>query len=282
MKIMVETSALVSISVYWKNPTGEIELKHKFFDKCQPLFDFLKQTSKLEIGIITKTVEIEAHGVLNKAVDKAISESYFPDIKKKIKIMILQNMITTHCGIRFGKIVEECSSRLPIDINEREQILKKEIEPALKEIERNTVRFIQPPIPRFIKGTDFRNELTKIMLPYHPMRGVYKGMPSPRDMRIMTEATMIARKYGGTEKIYVASCDYHFIPNRIQIGSYRSGYMTYLDKLTPEVRDVRDDTARNTLSEKFGFFGEEPHKLMETLKASGSETSKGYNNQPNL
>lgn len=282
MKILIETSALVSISVYWKSPTGNTELKHKFFDKCQSLFDFLKQNSKLEIGIITKTVEIEAHGVLNTAVDDAIRESYFPDIKKKIKIMILQNLITNHCGVRFGKIVEECSSRLPIDINEREQIFKKEIEPALKEIKRNTVRFIQPPIPGFIQGTDFRSELTKIMLPYHPMRGVYKGIPSPRDMLIMTEATMIARKYGGTEKIYVASCDYHFIPNRIQIGSYRSGYMTYLDELAPEVRDVRDGTARNILSEKFGFFGEEPPKLMEILKASGFETSKVYNNHPNL
>lgn len=271
MKILVETSALVSISVYWKDPTSDIELKHDFFDKCQQLFDFLKQNS--EVGIITKTVENEAQGVMNGSVSKAIRQSYFPDFNKKRKIMILQDVIISDCIYRLEKVVVECSSRLPIDTDEREKILKREIEPTLKEIVRTSLRYIQPPIPRFIKGTEARSELTKMMLSYHregTIYNVYKGMPSPKDLLIMAEATMITRKFGVTEKIYVASCDYHFIPNRIQIGSYRSGYMTYLDELIP---DVKDSAVRDRLSKNFGFIGEDPAKLMEILTVRNSGTS---------
>jgi hypothetical protein len=145
---------------------------------------------------------------------------------------------------------------LPINTDERDKIETKEIEPFLREIVKTTVRYIQPKIPSFVRGKGFRGELTDIMVKSLPAKGIiYKGMPADRDLRIMSEATMIYRKYEGKEKVYVASKDNHFIPNRVQIGSYLSGHMKKLDEL--------DSTVRDELAEKFGFIGDDPLKILE-------------------
>jgi hypothetical protein len=173
--------------------------------------------------------------------------------------MYLQYIVTTESLDRLESIVEECSVRLPIDIQQRDEIKIKEIEPFMKDIVKKTVKYIQPAIPKFIKGRDAREELTDEMIKSLPTMGVvYKGMPGDRDLTIMAEATFIYRKYGGKEKIYVVSMDNNFKPNPIQVGSYLSGYMKYLGY---------DSTVRDELAQKFGFIGEEPYKLMETLKA---------------
>jgi len=126
-------------------------------------------------------------------------------------------------------------------------------------IVKNTGRYIQPNIPKFIKGP-LRDELSDIMVEALPSKGViYKGLPDPRDYVIMAEATMIYRRYGGKEKVYVASKDNHFKPNPVQIGSYLSGRQKYL----PQV----DTTVRDRVAEKFGFIGEDPSKIVEIIKA---------------
>lgn len=260
MKVVIETSVLISISVYWEEISRDILLKDMHFDKCEKLYNFLRDNGKLEMGIITKTVENEAQGALNNAVGNTISRTHFLDLRKKIRIMILQDVITNDCLDRLEKIVEECSIRLPIDTNEREKIESKEIEPFMKEIVKTTVRYIQPHIPSFVKGVGLRGELTDKMVQSLPNKGVvYIGMPGPRDLKIMAEATMIYRRYNGKEEVYVVSVDNHFKPNRIQVGSYLSGHKKYLNEL--------DSTVRNKLAEKFGFIGEEPDKIMEILNA---------------
>lgn len=108
MKIIVETCTLIGASVFWKHKT--LMVKHWAFDKCNKLFEFLREN--LELGVITKTVEDEAKNVLNKAVISTIRQSHFPDIKQKIKIMTLQHIITNHCLDRLENLVEECSARL--------------------------------------------------------------------------------------------------------------------------------------------------------------------------
>jgi len=250
MRILVETSVLVGTCVFWKHK--EILIKDRHFDKCNKLFVFLRDNP--ELGIITKTVENEAKNVLNKAVMKTIRDTYFPDITAKIKTMTLQHIISNHCLDRLEIFVEECSTRLPIDTKKRDKIKTEEIEPFLKEIVKNTVRYIQPKIPSFVRG-EFRGELTDMMVRSLPSKGiVYKGMPANRDLTIMSEATLLYRKYEGKEKVYVASVDSHFIPNRVQIGSYLSPHMKFLDEV--------DSTVRDKLAEKFGFIGDDPLKIL--------------------
>jgi len=102
MKIIIETSVLIGASVFWEYE--DILVKDRHFDICNKLFEFLKDNP--ELGIITKTVESEAKNVLNKAVMRTIRRFYFPDIKKKLKIMTLQHVIINHCFDRLEKFVE--------------------------------------------------------------------------------------------------------------------------------------------------------------------------------
>lgn len=252
MKIIVETSVLISACIFWKRK--HLLVKHLFFDECNKLFGFLKANP--ELGVITKTIETEAKNVLNKAAMSTISHTYFPNIGEKIRIMTLQHIITNHCLDTLENLVEECSSRLPIDVRERNKIKTEEIEPFLMKLVKKTVRYIQPKIPYFIKSKGLRGELTDIMVKSLPTKGmIYKGMPEDRDLTIMSEATMIYRKYGS--KVYIASMDNHFIPNRVQIGSFLSGHMKKLDELDPTVRDI--------LAKKFGFIGDKPLMILESV-----------------
>lgn len=212
MIIVIETSALIGASFFWEYE--DLLVKDRHFDKCINFFEFLKDHP--EVGVITKTVETEAKTVLDKAVMRTIRRFYFSDIKKKFRIMAFQHIITNHCVDRLEKFVEECSTRLPINTRERDKIKTEELEPFIEGIVRTTVRYIQPKIPSFIRGKEVRGELTDIMVKSLPTKGVvYKGMPADRDLTIMAEATLIYRKHGDHEKVYIASVDAHFIPNRV-------------------------------------------------------------------
>jgi hypothetical protein len=92
-----------------------------------------------------------------------------------------------------------------------------------------------------------------------PSKGIiYKGMPGIRDLTIMAEATLIKRTKAQNEPLYLATVDKHFKPNPVQIGSYLSPDVTYTGEL--------DSTVRDQLFKNFGFFGEDPHKILELLK----------------
>lgn len=172
----------------------------------------------------------------------------------------MQHIVSNYCLDRLDRFVEECSSRLPVNIKERDKIKNEEIEPFLKELVMTTVRYVQPHIPSFVKSREIREELTDVIVKSLPSKGiVYKGMPADRDLTIMAEAAFIHRKYKNKEKIYVASIDNHFIPNKVQVGSYLSGYKKYLE-------NELDSTVRDKLTMQFGFIGDEPMKILETAK----------------
>jgi hypothetical protein len=260
MKIMVETSVLIEASIFWEC-NGQ-SVKGFSFDKCNGLLFFLQEHP--EFGIVTKTVENEARNALDKAVLRTIRQAHFTDIKEKIRTMMMQHIVSNYCLDRLDKFVEECSSRLPVDTKERDRIKTQEIEPFLKNLVMKTVRYIQPSIPSFVKNREIREEITDVIVKSLPSKGiVYKGMPADRDLTIMAEATFICRKCKNKEKVYVASIDNHFIPNKVQVGSYLSGYKKYLE-------NELDPTVRDSLATQFGFIGEEPAKILEIAKQETS------------
>jgi len=108
--------------------------------------------------------------------------------------------------------------------------------------------------------TSVEESVNDIMVKALPSKGIiYKSIPDPRDYVIMAEATMIYRKYGGKEQIYVASKGNHFKPNPVQVGSYLSGK----SKILPQV----DATVRDKVAEKFGFIGEDPRQVVQIINA---------------
>ena len=266
MKILIETSALVSAAICWeyKERGRTFSLRHRFFHRCSAPVEYCKEKGLADRIIVTKTVEDEARNALDRAVESTIRENAKPSLIDKYGLMVLQHIVLNEALDRMDYFVEECSTRLPIRRAERDSVKKNEIEPFLQEISKKTLRYIQPRIPKFIKERSFRNELVKRMVQSLPSQGViYKGMPSDRDLTIMAEATLLYRRFQGNEKIYVASVDNHFKPNPVQIGSYHDPSMWYTGEL--------DSTVRDKLAEKFGFIGEDPLKILEFIKKEITE-----------
>jgi len=272
LKIVVETSTLVSASVCWKyeHHGRKFALRHKFYGKCSALLDFYKVKNLADNVIITKTVEEEAKNALNGAIEKTIRDHAHPSLIAKYGLMVLQHIVLNDALDSLDYYVEECSTRFPINRKERESLKTNEIEPFLQEISKNTLRFIQPSIPGFI-GKSLRDELTTKIIESLPSKGViYKGMPGDKDLTIMAEATLIFRKFAGKEILYVASVDNHFKPNPVQIGSFHSPSWHY----TGEV----DTTIRDRIAEKFGFIGEDPKKVLDLLIDQFQEPEKTKHN----
>ena len=263
MKILIETSTLVSASISWEYILrGRTKtLEQKSFKKCNLLFCICNDRKMQDDVIITKTVEDETRNVLNRAVNRTIRQRAPKGLKQMYTFMVLQHLILNDSLDKLDYYVEECSIRLPIDISTRNEIRDNEIEPYLKEIVKNTLRFLHPQISRVVRGRSFRIELIKKMIASLPEKGiVYKGMPEERDITIMAEATLLKRNYEDEEPFYVASLDKHFKPNSIQVFSYRSRDMMFTGELDPTIRDK--------LHEKFGFIGEDPQEINRILQES--------------
>lgn len=262
MKILIETSALVSAAICWEHEErGKVySLRHRFFKRCNPPLEYCKEHGLSDSIIITKTAEDEARNVLDRAVESTVREHAHPSLLNKFSLMVLQDLVLNEALDRMDYFVEECSIRLPIRRAERNLVKKNEIEPFLQAISKNSLRYIQPRVPGFVRDRSFRNELVRRMVQSLPTRGViYKGMPGDKDLTIMAEATLIHRKLQGKERIYVASVDNHFKPNPVQILSWENPDMWYTGEL--------DSTVRDKLAEEFGFTCDDPLKILEILKS---------------
>jgi hypothetical protein len=131
MIIQIETSVLVSGSIYWEYYENKVKkfLMHKFYKKCNALFETFKIKSMQEKVIITKTVENEARNALNGAVSSTLRDYYWGSLARKYNYMVLQHLILNESLDKLDYYVEECSIRLPINTTIREKIMKEEVEP---------------------------------------------------------------------------------------------------------------------------------------------------------
>jgi hypothetical protein len=255
LKIVIETSALVSASICWKykRQNQELSLKERTFAKCCALLEFCKTSKISDDVIITITVEEEARNALGRAVERTIRENAEIDLIRKYGLMVLQHLVLNDALDRLDYYVEECSVRTTIDRKARELIETQEIEPYLRKIIVNTSRYVQPLVPQFI-ARSLRNQLiTKIAQSLPRKAVIYKGMPEGKDTVIMAEATLIFRKYDGKAKVYIASLDNHFKPNPVLIA-YVGGSKRYAGRM--------DSTIRDSLASKFGFIGEDPRQVL--------------------
>jgi len=217
--------------------------------------------------IIAKTVEEEARNALDRAVQNTIRDYAPTDLIRRYGIMVLQHLVLNDALDRLDHFVEECSVRVTIDRQARELIKTQEIEPYLKKIVVNTSRYIQPYMPRrkYI-GNSLRNELITRFAQSLPRKAtIYKGMPGPKDLTIMAEATLIVRKYESKETIYVASVDNHFKPNPVQIA-YDGGRRRFTGEI--------DHTIRDKLATEFGFTGEDPKQVLYVVATQFAKTCK--------
>lgn len=78
-----------------------------------------------------------------------------------------------------------------------------------------------------------------------------------KDKIIMAESVFIRRLHK-LKKVFLASLDYHFIPNPTQIETFKSPlYLRDYEKMDSGMRDL--------LLKEFGFFGDRPKELIKSL-----------------
>lgn len=263
MKILIETTTLVSASIFFPHTYRrgvEVVVEHKYYRKCRALFNYIKKMGIKEAIIISKTVADNAKFVLFGAVANTIKTMRFPNIVSKHRVMDIQHLIHYDALDKLDYYLEECSTIFETKKIKVNLLVRREIRPYLKEITLGAVRYIYEPwVPRMIKRRSLRQELKRKMVESLPAKGViYPGMPRPIELKIMAEATILHREYKGDESIYIASCDNHFKPNPIRIGSHESTHMQFTGEL--------DSTIRDKLADKFGFIGEDPEEILLLLK----------------
>lgn len=262
--IIIDSSVIITTCLLWKNEgtDGKIFLRQRRFAECEALFELVKNNKKNIVCVITKTVETEATTALKKAVDSLIKDNNFKisDILKKYGYETLKSIILDQSLDRLEDTVEEYSTRLPLDKAIIEEIINKEIEVFFKKIMPNTVRYFNAPsVIKKMKGSiDGKKEILSKSLdsiPFGDKILYLKGEPLEKDKRIMAEAIYISRNNNDGKRVYLASLDYHFIPNPIQIESR-------LSELCTKSYDHLDSRMRDLFEKNFNFFGDKPKELL--------------------
>lgn len=270
MIVIIDSSTLVAASILWtfESEHGKYKLKAKSHGESAALLEFLNSHKEIKC-IITKTVEIESKNVLRKSVENTL-ENYIDgrklpnQITSKYSLMTLQDILTNASIDRMEKIIEEYSTRLPINISERDLIKEKEIIPFFDELIPKTNPFFPAPhIPKIIKGSrSGQEDILRAMAESLPKDRIiyYKGYPEPKDLTIMSEAVLMRRKYcKDAELVYVASLDKHFKPNPKTVGN------PLWPLREPVGNKEIDSTVRDMIQKRFGFKGEHPRQLLEAL-----------------
>jgi len=264
MKVLIETSTLTSASISWlhKGERGYEKVEHPHYKKCRAIFDYVKNMGIKEVLIITETVENHVKDIMFNAVESTIKKLRPLNIKRRYNMMVFQYIICNDSLDVLDYYLEECSIRKRYTKLKMRLLRRVEIIPYLKAIVSDTKRYRpEPRLTRVIKSRSLRRLLKRRMSEGLPKKGgiIYPGMPTFIKIIIMTEATMLYRELKGAEEVYIASCDNHFKPNLVQIGSYLSPQMFFTGEL--------DSTIRDKLASKFGFIGEDPDLILPLLKA---------------
>jgi hypothetical protein len=263
MLILVDSSTLIAASVFWEFSKNGYLITAKHNAVCDDFFKIIKST-KDTTCIITKTTEEESKAVLNKIVNDIVERKFnsLPSFLKMFSLMKLQDAVTQASTDRLEKIVEEISSRKPIDMTERESI-KKELYAFFRENVPKTFKYVKPTMPSKLPGPisskrEILDAMAHELLNSLPVKGIiYRGFPEPKDITLMAEATYLYRSSQTKEKVYIASLDNHFKPNPIQVTHDLTDRLVFSGKV--------DSTIRDMLEEKFGFRGDFPGEIIKEL-----------------
>lgn len=243
-KVFIETSVLVSASVFAISRELNVPLKHHFYDISFPLFDFLKDHVKQRLGVTTITVEEEARSVLMDAVLDEIEQEVSKNPERR---ELLFKLYSAFCDISFDNLSKNSSILLrePIPESERE-IISFEVEELYSELSGFDIRKVAKELARFVPkrfkkmAENIYKEQLKHCLPL-------RRPPSSADKKILAEAVYLLRRYRKENPdfiLYLASTDHHFSPSR----------------------DHKVKTASEKIFNKFGIVCDWPDYILEKVK----------------
>jgi len=252
-KVLLDTNVLVAASTFNVSQDWKMRVKHPFYEQSRKLVEFLKRNLEKRIGIVTKTIENQAPGALEKAVTIELQ-------KKKIDRAVdfeIFSAIQNACEKRLSDILA-CLLREPVNeeaVHQNYVVVDKMYEelaaqavkmyiakPAKKWVEAAARRFRR--IARPIYMTQQRK------LDWQLFNLIHKPVESS-DKRILAEAVYLSMLFNRTETedvaFYIASTDRHFSPARWAGG-------------------IKSTQVTDRIKEKFGIVCDWPHQIEETLR----------------
>lgn len=216
-RVLLDSCVLIASSVYMASESIGISLKHKFFDESMNLIGLLRKNIAKRIGIVTPTVEDEAHLVLEKAVKEELTSKNIDQFK-------FLSIVLNSCESRLKEILDFLLREL-IEPSERDRWfirindMYEELTRYGRELdvgERASVR-----TEAVSKG--YKKEAYKIyarqefQLNRQAIRLV-KNPPDYNDKLILSEATYLLNLYKQAEgrdiTLFLCSTDFHFSPTK--------------------------------------------------------------------
>lgn len=221
-KVFLDTSVLVSASVYGSYKELGIELQHEFYEKTVRLFQIIKKHIDKRIGIITITIETQAVGVIASAVATALEEKAenLDDIELRAKLFESHAIFFDQC---LGHLQENISilQREPIasPITEEQcyvDVCKmyNDLQIIANNLDIN--QLIRANVTKRYRTT-IRHEIREQYKKRYKQLLKLKNEPvEESDKRILCEVITLLQNYKQTNptvRMYLASTDYHFSPS---------------------------------------------------------------------
>ena len=245
-KVFIETSTLVSASVYAVSKELDVPLKHHFYDLSFPLFDYLKKHIKQRIGVTTITVEEEARSVIAEAVLEEIEQEV---LKKPERRELLFKLYSAFCNISNDNLSKNISTLLrePIPEDEKE-LIYLEVEELYSEMSGYDIRERAKEMAKFVPKR-FKKLAEEIYREqFRPHQPLHRP-PSTADKKILSEAIYLFRRYRKENPkfiLYLASTDHHFSPSR----------------------DHKVKTAHEKIYQRFGIICDWPDIIMQKISGT--------------
>lgn len=224
VKVFVETTVLVSASVYAVSKDLEVNLIHSFYDISKKLMDTLKSRIREKVGVTTITVEHEAYAVIAKAVSDELEKDVKENPEKRDSLFRIHGLLCDICSDNLDKNIA-ILSREPIPEEEKERNfemveqmydeLKDSIKMSPEEYAKQLVRMYGP---RKLKGTAYKIYYEQYEKATRQVRRLKDKPVSRTDKEILAEAIYVRSLYEN-EKFFFASTDYHFSPCKLPNGS---------------------------------------------------------------
>lgn len=259
-KVFVETTVLVSASVYATSKDLNVGLEHDFYKISVPLFRFFRENIGERIGITTLTVEDEARTALTKAVMGALTEKVGKEPSKRVELF---QASAPFLNISFDNMNKNLAILLrePVLDEERDKILP-EVSRMYHELEsrdligdvKERAKWMSKYVPEWFRKTAekiYRDQLFVESRKQIPLKRLQKKPVSETDKKILSEAVCIFKRYKkhGTV-MFLASTDHHFSP----------------------VRGIR--TLTDEIEKRFGIICDWPDKVLEKITAMAKKAKK--------
>jgi len=219
-KVFLDTSVVVSASVYGSYKDLDIKLEHKFYTKTVPLFEIIRKHIDKRIVIITFTIETQAVAAIASAVASELEQK----AEKTLDLELRAKLFESH-AVFFDQCLTHLQENLsilqrePISQIEKQRyypevsLMYNNLQHTAKRLDIN--QLINANVTRRYRGTIRHEVFEQYKKRYKQLLKLKSEPVEESDKGILCEAISLLKLYQQTNpsiRMYLASTDYHFSP----------------------------------------------------------------------